>query len=466
MTRWFNLLALLGVALLVAIAVLAWPRSSPPEGTATQPNPPNITPPPATPVAPWTTIRLAPVADGFRQPLYVTHAGDGSGRLFVVEKEGRIWIIDQGRVLPEPFLDITNKVRSRELERGLLSVAFHPDYETNGRFFVNYTDQRGNTVVAEYRVSDDPNKADPNSERILLYIEQPAANHNGGQLQFGPDGYLYIGMGDGGSAGDPWGNAQNLRVLLGKMLRIDVDNGDPYAIPPDNPFVGEEGVPPEIWSYGLRNPWRFSFDRQTGDLYIADVGQDNWEEVNVVLAPDPGGQNFGWDIMEGFHCFEPPEGCDMTGLTMPVVEYKIRENGCAITGGYVYRGRRFADIHGTYFFSDFCSGRIWGLRLQDGRWEWTQFLDTELNVSSFGEGEDGEVYVVDFRGGIYRIEGSVPVTPTPTATPSPTATPTPSPMPTPTFTPTPVARSYLPLLGEAGKWARKCGSIKLRIRCR
>ncbi len=455
MRRWLDAVILVVVLVMVALAIFLWPVPRSPEGTATQPNPPEVTPPPATFVTPWTTVRLEPVADGFSQPTYVAHAGDGSGRLFVVEKVGRIWIVVNGKVLPEPFLDITDRVRSSEIERGLLSVAFHPDYETNGRFFVNYTDQKGNTVVAEYRVSEDPNRADPNSERVLLYIEQPAANHNGGQLQFGPDGYLYIGMGDGGSAGDPWGNAQNLHVLLGKMLRIDVDGGEPYGIPPDNPFVGQEGIPPEIWAYGLRNPWRFSFDRETGDLYIADVGQNLWEEVHVVRAPDPGGQNFGWDIMEGFHCFEPPEGCDTTGLTMPVVEYG-RGKGCSITGGYVYRGRRYADIQGTYFFSDFCSGRLWGLRFQNGQWEWTEFLDTELNVSSFGEDEAGEVYVVDFRGGIYRIVGAVLA---PTPTPTPTSTPTPRAM----ATPSPV--SYLPLLEKMRERAQAPRNVPLDIGC-
>ncbi len=438
MRRWDMILAgvLLLVLVVVAIVSRPWQRTARPTplSPAAEPTPPAIE------VDPWTSIRLESVSGGFQQPTYLTHAGDGSGRLFVVEKAGRVWIVQDGQRLPEPFLDITDRVRSRESERGLLSIAFHPDYENNGRFFVNYTDQKGHTVVAEYRVSADPNRGDPNSERVLLYIEQPAANHNGGQLQFGPDDYLYIGMGDGGRAGDPWGNAQNLSVLLGKMLRIDVDAGEPYGIPADNPFVDTEGARPEIWAYGLRNPWRFSFDRATGDLYIADVGQNKWEEVHVAKAPDRGGQNYGWDIMEGLHCFEPPQGCDTTGLTMPVVEYG-HDKGCSITGGYVYRGRRYVDIQGTYFFSDFCTGYIWGLRETDDGWEWAQFLASGLNVSTFGEDEEGEIYVLDYaRGDVYRLVGSEPVS---------AATPTPR-------------TQFLPAMAKAMEraWARKSSALE------
>ncbi len=431
-------IAIVGIVIvLIAVAIIARPWQRPGPSTPQRASMPT---PAAVSVAPWATIRLEKVAGDFQQLTYLTHAGDGSGRMFVVEKPGRVWILQDGKRLPQPFLDITDRVRSRESERGLLSIAFHPSYEDNGRFFVNYTDQKGNTVVAEYRVSSDPNRADPNSERVLLYIEQPAANHNGGQLQFGPDGYLYIGMGDGGSAGDPWGNAQNLGVLLGKMLRIDVDGGDPYGVPSDNPFVGQEGARPEIWAYGLRNPWRFSFDRQTGDLYIADVGQNKWEEVDVALAPDPGGQNYGWDIMEGFHCFEPPEGCDPTGLTPPVVEYG-HDKGCSITGGYVYRGPTYTDIQGTYFFSDFCTGTIWGLRRRADGWEWAEFLSTGLNVSTFGEDEIGEMYVLDYAGGgIYHLVGSERQT-----TPPQTTT-----------------AEYLPLIEKAlaRAWARKAAGLE------
>lgn len=437
MRRWDLLLAGGVIVGLLLVAVLARPwqyaGQPPAKSPAVEPTPPAVE------VPPWTTIHLEKVAEGFTQPTYLTHAGDGSGRLFVVEKPGRVWVLQDGQRQPEPFLDITDRVRSRESERGLLSIAFHPDYEVNGRFFVDYTDRKGNTVVAEYRVSDDPNRADPSSERVLLYIEQPAANHNGGQLQFGPDGYLYIGMGDGGNAGDPWGNAQNLGVLLGKMLRIDVDAGAPYGIPADNPFLDKAGARPEIWAYGLRNPWRFSFDRATGDLYIADVGQNKWEEVDVAFAPDPGGQNYGWDVMEGFHCFEPAEGCDPTGLTLPVLEYG-HDVGCSITGGYVYRGRKYRDLQGTYFFSDYCTGRLWGMRPLEGGWQWAEFLATGLNVSTFGEDEEGEIYVLDYaRGDVYHLVGSEPVS----------------------VPPTPSRAQFLPTVSKALEraWARKSAGL-------
>jgi glucose/arabinose dehydrogenase len=280
-------------------------------------------------------IDLQPVAVGLANPVAITNAGDGSGRLFITLQAGRIVIYDGTRVLPTPFLDITPLVSSGG-ERGLLSVAFHPNYRTNGVFFVDYTNTDGNTVIARYSVSQDANIADPNSAAILLTITQPFANHNGGQLQFGPDGYLYIGMGDGGSGGDPSNNAQNLGTLLGKILRIDVDGASPYAIPADNPFVGVPSTLPEIWAYGLRNPWRFSFDRLTGDLFIADVGQDSWEEVDFQPAGSQGGENYGWRLMEGNHCYNPPTNCDPGGLTPPILEYEHGTNdanGCSISGG-------------------------------------------------------------------------------------------------------------------------------------
>ena len=230
-------------------------------------------------------------------PLYVTHADDGSGRLFIVEQGGQVWILDSGSVLPNPFLDISSKISSGS-ERGLLGLGFHPNYDTNGYFFVNYTDLGGDTVVARYTVSSDPNEADRNSEVIILQQPQPFSNHNGGHLAFGPDGYLYIGLGDGGSGGDPQGNGQNPNNLLGALLRLDVDNGLPYSIPPDNPFVGGGGSP-EVWAYGLRNPWRFSFDRLTGDLYSGDVGQNQWEEIDFQEASSPGGANYGWIVLVG-----------------------------------------------------------------------------------------------------------------------------------------------------------------------
>ncbi len=352
-------------------------------------------------------ISLEPLVTLSEPPTYVTHAGDGSGRLFVVTKPGRIWIVQDGTLLPQPFLDISNLVKSDQYEQGLFSVAFAPDYAQSGYFYVNYTSRAGNgdTVVARYRVSSDPNVADPNSAQTILTIDQPAANHNGGQLQFGPDGYLYIGTGDGGRADDPWDNAENLGVLLGKMLRLDVSGGTPYAVPPDNPFVGRADARPEIWAYGLRNPWRFSFDRATGDLYIADVGQNAWEEIHVQPADSQGGEHYGWDTMEGAHCFEPPQGCDMSGKVLPVAEYD-HSWGCSITGGYVYRGTRYPHLVGTYLFADFCSGRIWGLRVEEGRWRVAELLDTDYNIASFGEDEAGELYVVDLNGAILRVVSS------------------------------------------------------------
>jgi glucose/arabinose dehydrogenase len=352
----------------------------------------------------WAKVALRRVASGFDMPVYLTHAGDGSGRIFVVEKAGRIEVMKGGKVLPPTLLNIAARVGSRGSEQGLLSVAFHPAYRQNGRLFVNYTNRDGHTVVAEYRVTGDTNKADEESERVVITIEQPASNHNGGQIQFGPDRYLYIGMGDGGRGGDPWGNAQNKQVLLGKMLRIDVDGEKPYAVPKSNPFAGGQGVRPEVWAYGLRNPWRFSFDRATGDMYVADVGQNQWEELHFQPAGSKGGENYGWDVMEGFHEFEFPEGYDRSSLTMPVVEYS-HDIGCSITGGYVYRGAALPALSGTYLFSDFCSGQVWGLRKDAERgWEWAEFLDSSLNVSSFGEDEMGEVYVLDLNGGgVYQV---------------------------------------------------------------
>jgi glucose/arabinose dehydrogenase len=353
-------------------------------------------------------VSLEPVLSGFESPVFVTHAGEespGASRLFVVEQAGRIQLVENGSVQPTPFLDITDRVGSERNEQGLLSVAFPSDFATSEVFYVNYTDRRGDTVIARYRLmAGDPRQADANSEQKILQIEQPAANHNGGQLQFGPDGYLYIGTGDGGQAGDPWGNAQNPDVLLGKMLRIDVTRTDTYEIPGDNPGLNQPGARPEIWATGVRNPWRFSFDRATGDLYIADVGQNLYEEVNVQAAASPGGENYGWDVMEGSHCFEPPGGCDSEGLVLPVAEYD-HGLGCSVTGGYVYRGTGFPQIAGVYFYGDFCSGNIWGLRQEEpGEWETALLLDTDLNITSFGEDSDGELYVIGYSDGtIYQL---------------------------------------------------------------
>lgn len=352
-------------------------------------------------VRPWAKIKLVPFVSEFYRPVYFTHANDKSGRVFIVGRKGRVYIVKHREVILEPFLDITYKVGSRAYEQGLFSIAFHPNYKKNGRFFVNYNDLKGNTVVAEYKANPRVDVAERNSERVILYVQQPTAKHNGGQLKFGPDGYLYIGMGDGGSlgGGDPSGNVQNLKVLLGKMLRIDVDGKTPYELPESNPFViGRVGLK-EIWASGLRNPWRFSFDRKTGDLYISDVGKNRWEEINFQSAKSKGGENYGWNIMEGFHSFEFDEDTDINSLAMPLIEYG-HDQGCSVTGGYVYRGKRFPSIYGTYFFSDFCSGIIWGLRrTTDGIWETTEYLNSSMDISSFGEDEEGEIYVLDYRNG-------------------------------------------------------------------
>lgn len=363
-----------------------------------------VTPAPtATPTLPALDTlapKLIPVAGGFNKPVYLTHAGDGSGRQFVVEQAGRILIFQNGVINPTPFLDIVGIVGSDANEQGLLSVAFHPRYTDNGFFFVNYTNKNGDTVIARYGASSNPNVADPNSAKILLTIDQPYSNHNGGQIAFGPDDYLYIGMGDGGAAGDPHNNGQTLNAMLGKILRIDVDNGNPYGVPQDNPFVANSDTRPEIWSYGWRNPWRFSFDPATGDLYMADVGQNQYEEVHVELAGSPGGQNYGWRIMEGSHCYESGN-CDAAGqgLVLPVAEYD-HSQGCSVTGGYVYRGAQFPALTGTYFYGDYCSGIIWGLRREaNGGWAQAQLLSSGQTISSFGQDEAGEVYLLQHRTG-------------------------------------------------------------------
>jgi len=344
-------------------------------------------------------IELQQLATGFTRPVYLTHAGDGSGRLFVVEQSGIIKIIRNGQTLATPFLDIRDRVESGG-EKGLLSVAFHPKYRENGRFFVNYTARKNGvlkSVIAEYRVSSNPDIAD-RTERVILEIEQPFANHNGGLNKFGPDGFLYIGLGDGGAAGDPFNNAQNLETFLGKILRIDIEK-EPYAIPQDNPFVGNANAQGEIWAYGLRNPWRFSFDRCTGRLFAGDVGQNRLEEIDLIEK----GKNYGWRIMEGSQCYDPPTLCNTQGLELPIAEYD-HSLGCSVTGGYVYRGTQYPSLVGHYLFGDYCSGRIWSLVQEpSGKWTMRQLIDSPFSISSFGEDEQGELYVVHYGGAIYRI---------------------------------------------------------------
>ncbi len=343
-----------------------------------------------------------PFASGFTRPTYLATLPDGSDRLFVLEQSGDIRIIQKGQVLAGPFLDIHDRVGMNGNEQGLLGMVFHPQYAQNGYFYLDYTDQNSNTVIARFKVSSNPNQADKNSEKVLLRIQQPFPNHKGGQLAFGPDGFLYIGMGDGGSQGDPHDNGQNRNVLLAKILRIDVDHGDPYAIPAGNPFA-QGGGRPEIWAYGLRNPWRFSFDSQTGDLYIADVGQDKWEEVDFQPAGSKGGQNYGWSYREGFHPYKgnPPSGVKFID---PVVEYG-HDQGCAIIGGYVYRGKNLPGWQGVYFYGDDCSGNIWGLlHKSDGTWTSKLLYQTSAAVSSFGQDENGELYMLDLtRGQVFQF---------------------------------------------------------------
>lgn len=353
-------------------------------------------------------VRLVQVADGFTRPLYLTHAGDGSGRLFVVEQGGRIFIIQDGERLETPFLNVSHLISAEAAsgqgysERGLLGLAFDPNYAENGYFFINYTDLQGTTQIVRYTVSDaDPNVADPESAVQFLWQNQPFNNHNGGHITFGTDGYLYAGLGDGGMGGDPLGAGQDLSTWLGKILRIDV-SGDVYAVPEDNPFVDQDGALPEIWAYGIRNPWRFSFDSQTGDLYMADVGQAQWEEVNFQPADSTGGENYGWNIYEGTH---PYSGATLpANVTLPVAEYN-HSQGISITGGYVYRGELLPELNGVYFYGDFGSGNVWALwRDSSFSWHSTAFFpNAPHSISSFGEDEAGELYLIDYNGKVMRF---------------------------------------------------------------
>jgi glucose/arabinose dehydrogenase len=377
------------------------------------PTPEPTAPPTPTPTAVPTgpvAIKLEPVLSGLKDPIDVESA-PGDPRLFVVGQRGMVSIVYGGKVVGT-FLDVSSRISCCG-ERGLLGLAFHPDYSSNGKFYVRYTDKSGSLRVSEFKVSADPGKADAASERVLITIPHPKfANHNGGRIAFGPDGYLYIGTGDGGSGGDPSNNGQNLGTLLGKLLRIDVDStadGKPYAIPASNPFVGQAGKRSEIFAYGLRNPYRFGFDRQTGDLWIADVGQDRWEEVDRALASAGGGSgaNFGWSVMEGNHCYKPSSGCKTAGLTVPLVEYAHGSgdaNGCSIIGGFVYRGSAYPDLVGRYLFGDYCTGRIWDVAADASDDAAPQeLLKSGLRIVGWGEGYDGELYVVAVGGGLYRL---------------------------------------------------------------
>ena len=364
----------------------------------------------------------------FERPVLLTHAGDGAGQVYVVEQHGVIHRIDPAA--PERtdvFLDISARVSRRGNEEGLLGLAFDAAYAQNGRFYVYYSAASPRRSVLS-RFETNGRLGDADSESVLLEVAQPYRNHNGGMIEFGPDGMLYVALGDGGSAGDPQRHGQDLGTLLGTILRIDVTaaGGTPYVIPSDNPFAGQSDARGEIWAYGLRNAWRFSFDRETGDLWTGDVGQNALEEVDVVQR----GGNYGWNEMEGSRCFRP--ACDPDAFEAPITEYG-RDMGCSITGGYVYRGQRIPDLRGVYLYADFCSGRIWGLRYDGERvTEQAQLARAEFQIPSFGEDEAGEVYVLGFDGGIYRFAGPPgQAMPQPaTSTPATSHTPTPVPPPT------------------------------------
>jgi glucose/arabinose dehydrogenase len=345
-------------------------------------------------------LTLETVATGLDNPVFVT-SPPNDARLFVVEQTGRIRIISNGAVLTQPFLDLRSRI-TRGGEQGLLSVAFSPSYATNGFFFVNFTDTRGDTQVERFHVSSNPDVADASSNATILSVAQPFANHNGGLLMFGPDGMLYIGMGDGGSGGDPLGNGQNMNTLLGKLLRIDVSGTLPYSVPSTNPFVNRPGTRPEIWASGLRNPWRFSFDRQAGLLYIADVGQNDREEINAVPWSQAG-INYGWNTMEGKACYVAA-GCNQSGLTLPVLDYR-HADGCSVTGGYAYRGSKLPELAGRYFYTDYCSGWLRSFRIANGvvsaEQEWP--IGRLTSPTSFGEDSAGELYITVAGGTVYRL---------------------------------------------------------------
>jgi len=392
------------LTLLVFILVFSG-CSAPPPSTlvpaAVAPAVPSQTALPATSAqtAPTPNTTTFPDPSAYTWQVLVSHLqrltdlkADGSGRLFVIEKNGRIRIIQNGQLSPNPFLDITDRIKDSGNEQGLLGLAFHPSFSQNGYFYVNYTGQGGDTFISRFQASGD--KADPNTELNLLHIKQPFPNHNGGSLAFGPDGYLYAGLGDGGSANDPLGNGQNTKTLLGKILRLDVNHGDSYTIPADNPFGSE------VWAYGLRNPWRISFDKLTGDLYIGDVGQDTWEEIDFLPAGSPGGNNFGWNYFEGSHPFaSKPSVTDH--FTYPIAQYN-HDKGCSIIGGYVYRGS-MTEWNGTYLYGDYCTGKVWGVIRSGEKWQNKLLFQTNFPITSFGQDANGEIYLLTDDGEIYQL---------------------------------------------------------------
>lgn len=362
------------------------------------------TPLPASGTLPSVRAEIVFPGISFERMVYLTYPEGMPDRLYLVLQPGRIMAFDNvpNPSPPETFLDIRNEVSDRGNEEGLLGLAFDPDYQSNGYFYVYYSAASPRrSVIARYHAPPGSDRVDPSTEKIIMEIGQPFSNHNGGQVTFGPDGYLYVGLGDGGSGGDPRGHGQNLGTLLGTILRIDVsalDENGYYTVPPDNPFVGVDGARPEIWAYGLRNPWRFSFDRKTGELWAGDVGQNKLEEIDIIKP----GANYGWNVMEGTSCFRNA-GCDSGNLEPPVAEYG-RDGGCSVTGGYVYRASRIPSLVGAYLYGDFCTGNIWALRY-DGRQvtQQAEVADTDLQISSFAEGPDGEIYILSFTGQIARL---------------------------------------------------------------
>jgi glucose/arabinose dehydrogenase len=426
--RYLLILVLVGLLVLSILGAMAAGRSASSSATAAEG---------------WPTLTLTEQVDGLTNPVHLTHAADGSGRLFVVEQAGTIRIIKDGSMLSEPFLDITERVVSGG-EQGLLSVAFPPEYANKGYFYVNYTrqgkgDTQGDTIISRFFLTEDADIADASSEQRIMLIDQPYDTHNGGKLTFGPDGYLYIGMGDGGSVGDPDNYAQAPAELLGKLLRIDVESGPVvppdtaantvylpvitdtsgsrqedrgnYLIPPTNPYTSTAGYRPEIWALGLRNPWRFSFDRATGDMYIGDVGQNAYEEIDFQPAQSSGGENYGWSCKEGTHDYPPTvvENCESLNLVPPIFEYGRSTGGRSVTGGFVYRGSEYTDMQGIYFFGDYNGGIIWGLRPANGDWENELLLQSGFLISSFGEDEAGNLYVLDYLGGrVLKLNSTTP----------------------------------------------------------
>ena len=373
------------------------------------------------------------IADGYKKPVFITSYPNNAKLLYIVEQAGLIKLINDGKKLSRPFFDINKRVVNPNRpgdERGLLGFAFHPNHTNNGKFYINYMDNDGNTIVSEFSTNSEL-RANHKSERIILKLKQPYGNHNGGDIQFGPDGYLYISIGDGGKAGDPLNAGQDLSSLFGKIIRIDIEQ-EPYGIPKSNPFFGQKDKREEIWAWGLRNVWRFSFDKQTGDKYLADVGQNKWEEVNFEPASSKGGLNYGWRIMEANHCYDPKENCPTEGLIKPIIEYPNDANhpafafriieelsfsetdveGCSVTGGYVYRGQKIKSMQGQYIFGDYCSGNIWTLKVVNGKAINFKNRTEEINIgggefttyiSSFGQDSDGEIYIIDYNGGIYKL---------------------------------------------------------------